>query len=83
MSNSVESISKRNMLADDVHSEISLNTPELLCSSVQTIANSLGIPAWTIYSHLAEKTGFRVFLLHWVPHILTEELRQKPVELAG
>jgi hypothetical protein len=51
-------------------------------SSMRTIADSLGVPASTVYLHLVEKIGFKNYFLRWVPHILTEELRQKRVELA-
>jgi hypothetical protein len=52
-------------------------------SSLRAIADSLNFPASTVYSHLVEKTGPKDFLLRWVPHMLTGELRQKRVELAG
>jgi hypothetical protein len=51
-------------------------------SSVRTIADSLGIPASTVYLHLVEKIGLQNYFLRWVPHMLTEELRQKRVELS-
>jgi hypothetical protein len=40
--------------------------------SVRTIADSLGIPASTVYLHLVEKIGFKNNFLRWVPHMLTE-----------
>jgi hypothetical protein len=49
---------------------------------VRTIADSLGIPASTVYLHLVEKIGFKHYFLRWVRHMLTEELRQKRVELS-
>jgi hypothetical protein len=51
-------------------------------SSVRTIAGSLGIPASTVYLHLVEKIGFNNYFLRWVPHMLTQELPQKRVELS-
>jgi hypothetical protein len=51
-------------------------------SSVRTIADSLGIPVSTVYLHVVEKIGFKNYFLRWVPHMLTEELRQKRVELS-
>jgi hypothetical protein len=51
-------------------------------SSVRTIADSLSIPASTVYLPLVEKIGFKNYFLRWVPPMLTEELRQKRVELA-
>jgi hypothetical protein len=52
-------------------------------SSVRTIADSLAIPASPIYWHFVEKTGFKNYFLRWVPPMLTDELRQKRIELAG
>jgi hypothetical protein len=51
-------------------------------SSVRTIADSLGISASTVYLHLVENIGFKNYFLRWVPHMLTEKLRQKRVELS-
>jgi hypothetical protein len=51
-------------------------------SLVRTIADSLSIPASTVYLHLVEKIGFKNSFLCWVPHMLTEELPQKRVELS-
>jgi hypothetical protein len=50
---------------------------------VRTTAESLEIPVSIIYSHLVEKIGRQNFLLRWVPHTLTNELRQKRVELSN
>jgi hypothetical protein len=50
---------------------------------VPTIAEYLDIPASTIHSHLVEKIGLKKFLLRWVPHTLTSQLRQKRVELSS
>jgi hypothetical protein len=47
---------------------------------MRTIAESLKIHASTIYLHLIEKIGLKIGLLRWVPHTLTNELRQKRVE---
>jgi hypothetical protein len=49
---------------------------------VRTIADSLEIPASTVYFHLVEKIGFKNYLLRGVPHLLTDELRLKRAELA-
>jgi hypothetical protein len=51
-------------------------------SSVRTIADSLAIPASTMYLHLVEKIAFKNYFLRWVEHMLTDELRQKRVELS-
>jgi hypothetical protein len=50
-------------------------------SSVRTIADSLDIPASPVYFHLVEKIGFKSSALRWVPHLLTDELWLKRVEL--
>jgi hypothetical protein len=52
-------------------------------SLARTIADSLGIPASTVYWHLVEKIVFKNSLFRWVPHTLTDELGQKRIELAG
>ena len=51
-------------------------------ASVRTIGESLGIAPSTVYSRLVETLGFKNYILRWVPHILTAELRQKRVEFA-
>jgi hypothetical protein len=51
--------------------------------SVRTIAGSLGIPVSTIYFHLVEKIGFKIFFLRWFSHTLTRALQQKRVELSS
>jgi hypothetical protein len=50
---------------------------------VRTIADSLGILAWTVRSALLEKIGCKNVLRRWIPHRLTGELRVKRVKLAG
>jgi hypothetical protein len=50
---------------------------------MRTTAESLEIPFSPNYSHLVEKKGLQNFLLRWVPHTLTNELRQKRVELSS
>ena len=67
---------------DDTDAEILSVLHTSPFSSVRTIADSMGIPASTVYFHLVEKIGFKNYFLRWVPHMLTEELRQKRVELA-
>jgi hypothetical protein len=49
---------------------------------VRTIGESLGIAPSTGYSRLVETLGFKNYILRWIPHILTAELRQKRVEFA-
>jgi hypothetical protein len=52
-------------------------------SWVPTIADSLGIPASTVYLHLVEKIGFKTYFLRWVPHMLTEECGRKESNSRG
>jgi hypothetical protein len=51
-------------------------------SSVRTIADSLNILESPVYLHLVEKIGFKNYFLRCVPRMLTEELRQKRVQLS-
>jgi hypothetical protein len=46
------------------------------------MADSVGIPISTVYLHLVEKIGFKNDFLRSVPHMLTEQLRQKRVKLS-
>jgi hypothetical protein len=57
---------------DDTDAEIPSVLRISSFSSVQTIAESLGIPASTVYLHLVEKIGFKNYFLRWVSHMLTE-----------
>jgi hypothetical protein len=66
---------------DDIDAEILSLLRKYPFSSVRAIADSLEIPASIIY--LVEKIGLKIFLLRWVPHALTSELRQKSVELSS
>jgi hypothetical protein len=66
---------------DDPQADILSLLRQSLFSLVWTIADSLDIRASRVYSRLVEKIGFRHFFLHRVPRILTDELRQKGVEL--
>jgi hypothetical protein len=52
-------------------------------SLVRTIADSLEIPASTVYFHLVEKIGLKNLLLRWVSHMSTSKLRQKRIELSS
>jgi hypothetical protein len=45
------------------------------------IVESPVIPVWTIYFHLVEKTGLKIFFVG--PHTLTSELRQTRVGLSN
>jgi hypothetical protein len=68
---------------DDTSTEILSVLKISPLSSGRTIVGSLDIPASTVYWHFVEKIGFNNSLLHWVPHRLTDELRQNRIELAG
>jgi hypothetical protein len=68
---------------DDIDTEFLLFFRKYPLSSVWTIAESLEIPASTIYLRLVEKFGLKIFLLRWVPHTSTSELWQTRVELSS
>jgi hypothetical protein len=61
---------------DDIDAEILVALRKFPFSSVRTIGDSLGIPASIVYSHLVERIGFKNYILQWVPHMLTVELRE-------
>jgi hypothetical protein len=67
---------------DDIDAEILEALRKFPFSSVRTIGDSLGIPASTVDSHLVERIGFKNYILRWVPHMLTVELREKRVQLS-
>jgi hypothetical protein len=67
---------------DVIDAEIVSALRKLAFSSTRTISDSLGIPASTVYSHLVERIGFKNYLLRWIPHMLTADVRQKRVELS-
>jgi hypothetical protein len=67
---------------DDIDAEILAALRKFPFSSVPTIGDSLGIPASTVYSHLVERIGFKNYILRWVPHMWTGELREKRVQLS-
>jgi hypothetical protein len=68
---------------DDIDAEILSFLRKYPFSSVRTIAESLEIHASTICEHFVEKIGLKIFLLRWVPHMLTSELRQKRARLSS
>jgi hypothetical protein len=69
-------------MLDDLDAEILSALRTFPFSSVRTIDDSRGMPASIVYSHLVERIGFKNYLLRWVPHMLTMELRQKRVQLS-
>jgi DNA-binding transcriptional ArsR family regulator len=69
-------------LLDDVDAEIISALRKYPFASVRSIADSTGIAPSTVYSHLVEQLGFRNYILRCLPHILTNQLRQKRVSLA-
>jgi hypothetical protein len=50
-------------------------------SSMRTIADSLNIPALTIYAYLMEKIGLENLSVHWIPHRSISQLAHKRLEL--
>jgi hypothetical protein len=55
--------------ADDINAEIITVLRKFPCPSVRTIADSLNIPASTIYTHLVEEIDFKIFTSLGTPHI--------------
>jgi hypothetical protein len=43
----------------------------------------MDIPTYTGYRHLVGKIGCKNYFLRWVRQTLTDDLRQKRIELAG
>jgi hypothetical protein len=50
--------------------------------SARSISETLPVAHSTVLLHLQDSTGFRSFHLHWVPHLLMHDLREKPKECA-
>jgi hypothetical protein len=67
---------------DDINAEILSFLRKYSFSSMRAIAESPAIPVWPIYFHFVEKISLKIFLLRWIPHKLTSELRQKRVGLS-
>jgi hypothetical protein len=49
----------------------------------RSIAERLCVSHATVLKHLYVSIGFKSFHLHWVPHLLTDDLRQKRKEYAS
>jgi hypothetical protein len=62
---------------DDIDPEIFSLLRKYPFASIRIIAEALAIPASTVYSHLIERMRFKNYLLRWIPHVLTEELREE------
>jgi hypothetical protein len=45
--------------------------------SARSIAETLQVPYSTVLRHLHEDLGFESFHLRWVPHLLTQELKEQ------
>jgi hypothetical protein len=67
----------------DIDAELVSILGKLQLSSLQTIADSLTIPASRTYCHSVEKISFSVFLPRWVPNTLFDKLRQRRIKLTG
>jgi hypothetical protein len=67
---------------DDIDAGIFLLLCKLAFPSIRIIAEALAISASTGYSHLIERMRFNNYLLRWIPHVLTEELWKKRVDLS-
>jgi hypothetical protein len=67
---------------DDLDGKILAILDKSPFESAHSIAKRLLVARSTVLQHLHESLGFRSFHLHWVPHILTDNLRDKRKEYA-
>jgi hypothetical protein len=62
---------------DDLDAKILVILDKSSFESANSIAETLHIVYLTVSLHLHDSIGFRSFHLHWVPHLLTHDLREK------
>jgi hypothetical protein len=67
---------------DDLDGEISAILDKAPFESTHSISERLLVAHSTVLQHLHESLGFKSFHLHWVPHLLTGNLREKRKEYA-
>jgi hypothetical protein len=65
---------------DDIDAKILGILDKSPFESARSIADSLGVTHVTVLNHLHLSIGFKSYHLRWVPHLLTEDLRQKRKE---
>jgi hypothetical protein len=66
----------------DIDTEIFSLLRKYPFASIRVIAEALAVSASTVYSHLIERIGFKNDLLRWIPHVLTDDPRQRRVDLS-
>jgi hypothetical protein len=47
--------------------------------SVRSLAERVGFPTTTVYRHLTDNLGFHSYISKWIPHMLTNDLREKRI----
>jgi hypothetical protein len=66
---------------DDLDAKIMAQLDKSLFEWACSIVETLSIPHSTVLLHLHDSIGFRLFHLHWVPHLLTHDLGRKLEEV--
>jgi len=69
-------------LIDDIDSKVLCILQRDPFASCRAIADEVGVDASTVLRRLTQSLGFQSRLLKWVPHKLTDELKQKRVVMA-
>jgi hypothetical protein len=67
---------------DDLDTKILDILDKFSFKSTRSITEILNIVYSTLLLHLHNSIGFRSFHLHWLPHLLTHDLREKGKEYA-
>jgi hypothetical protein len=69
---------------DDADGDVFAALGERPFSSVRKLARATHIPRATVYRRLTKSLGFvrRLFLLRWVPHLLSDAQKVRRVELS-
>jgi hypothetical protein len=53
------------------------NTKQMAISMARSIAETLLVTHTAVLHHLHQSIGFKILRLHWVPHLLTDDLVAK------
>jgi hypothetical protein len=64
-------------LLDDRDAKILAILNKSLFESARSIAETLRVADSTVLLHVHDSIGFRSFYLHWLPHLLTYDFREK------
>lgn len=77
---------KDKLTFEKINYQISFKISELLDwfpnASVRFISSHINIPSTTVYRYLTEVLHYKCFHLRWIPHPITENLRQKRIEFS-